>query len=134
MVHFKPESSTSLYSKSIHKNTIHPRYTTLKQKIRKQLTNNRVNRSVEDVANGSEISLKFLIVIAFVLNIIVQGSGHYLTMLIRSLQIILHLPILKIIVPPNVSMVFGYMIKVVMFDIFDAEWTTELVLDFDHEK
>jgi hypothetical protein len=57
----------------------------------------------------------------------------YFVMMIRSLQIILHLPILKVLVPSNVSMVFGFIIPVVMFDILDPSWTTEKVLKFDEE-
>lgn len=54
--------------------------------------------------------------------------------MLRALQIALHLPLLKIMVPSNVSMVFGYIIPVVGFDVLDPEWTTELVLSFDEEK
>lgn len=80
------------------------------------------------------MSLKVLLVVTFILQFLLRGSGHYFTLLINSLQIVLHLPILKIIVPANVSMVYSYMIPVVMFDIFDTEWTTEVVLDFDDDK
>lgn len=35
VIHFKPEATFYLHSKSLYEDTIHPRYTTLKQKIRK---------------------------------------------------------------------------------------------------
>lgn len=98
------------------------------------MANNALNKGVEGSAKGGGMSLKILLVITFVLNILLRGSGHYFTMLINSLQIVLHLPIIKVIVPANVSMVFSYMIPVVMFDIFDTEWTTELVFNFDDDK
>ena len=63
-----------------------------------------------------------------------QGSGLYMLMMIRSLQIVLHLPILKVLVPSNVSMVFGLIVEVVMFDVLDPEWTTEYVLEFDDKE
>ena len=52
---------------------------------------------------------------------------------LRSLQIIIHLPMLRIVVPGNVSEFFRYIIPIVQFDILDAEWTTELIMEFDYE-
>lgn len=40
---------------------------------------------------------------------------------------------MKVIMPSNVSMLFTLMIPVVMFDIMDSSWTTELFLTFDEE-
>ena len=68
------------------------------------------------------------------MNMSLDGSSKYFTLMLRALQIVLHLPLLKIMVPSNVSMVFGYIIPVVGFDVLDPEWTTELVLTFDEEK
>ena len=68
------------------------------------------------------------------MHVFLAGSGHYFLMLIRTLQIILHLPILKVVVPANVNMYFSYMIPIVMFDILDSNWTTEIVLDFEEDK
>jgi len=41
---------------------------------------------------------------------------------------------MKVIVPSNVSMLFTLMIPVVMFDIMDSSWTTELFLTFDEDN
>ena len=53
--------------------------------------------------------------------------------LIRSLQIILHLPLIRILIPSNINMVFSVIIPIVMFDILDSEYTSELLLEFDYE-
>ena len=53
---------------------------------------------------------------------------------IKSLQMIIHLPMLNIIVPGNVANFFKIIIPVVQFDILDSKWTTELLLDFDYEE
>jgi len=47
---------------------------------------------------------------------------------------VLHLPLLRIIVPGNVSQLFSLLIPVATFDVLDPSWTTELVFDFDDEK
>ena len=44
---------------------------------------------------------------------------------------ILHLPMLKTIMPGNVTMLFSILIPIVMFDIIDSGWSTELIFNFD---
>jgi len=46
---------------------------------------------------------------------------------------ILHLPMMHVIIPGNVNMFFSILIPIVMFDIIDSEWSTELVFTFDSE-
>ena len=70
----------------------------------------------------------------FVLNIFFSGGMVYFLLLVRGLQMVLHIPILQVILPGNVSMVFSQIISVAMFDILDADWTTKKILEFDDEK
>ena len=44
---------------------------------------------------------------------------------------ILHIPLLKVLVPSILSTVYEKMIKVVMFDYFEMGYTFELILEFD---
>jgi len=53
--------------------------------------------------------------------------------LIRSLQIVIHLPLIRILVPPNVNSVFEVLIPIVMFDLLDTEYTSEMWFEFDYE-
>ena len=46
----------------------------------------------------------------------------------------IHLPLIRILIPSNVNMVFSVLIPIVMFDIFDSEYTTEMLLEFDYEQ
>ena len=50
--------------------------------------------------------------------------------LIRALQIILHLPVFKMILPGNVTMIFQLVVPVAMFDILDEE-KFNMILKFD---
>ena len=50
---------------------------------------------------------------------------------------IIHLPMLMIIIPANVSAFFSKLIPIVTFDILDSSWTTEIIFEFDemlHDK
>lgn len=75
-----------------------------------------------------------LLIVNFALNQVLSGGFVYMLELIRTLQMILHLPIMRIIIPSNVSQLFSIIIPIAMFDILDAEWTTELIFDFDEDK
>ena len=80
------------------------------------------------------MGLLILMVITFVINFVFSGGMYYFLILVRSLQIVLHIPMLKVILPGNVSLFFGYVISVAMFDILDADWTTKYVFNFDEDK
>ena len=58
----------------------------------------------------------------------------YMIINLRTLQMILHLPLVKVIVPGNVSMFFQTMIPIAMFDIFESSYTTEVLLDFSEQQ
>lgn len=98
------------------------------------MTDSDINRGIGNSAENAEVSLRILLIVTFIMSIFLQGSALYFTLMIRALQIALHLPLLKVLVPSNVSMVFGYIIPVVGFDVLDPEWTTELVFSFDEER
>ena len=57
-------------------------------------------------------------------------------MMLRSLQLILHLPLLKIILPANVISTFNIIIPVAMFDVLDNDDLSIeplLIFEFDDE-
>jgi hypothetical protein len=51
---------------------------------------------------------------------------------INSLQIVIHFAVLGFVLPGNVCTYLSILFDVTQFDIFDSEWTTELILKFDH--
>ena len=58
---------------------------TMKRKIRRQMGNTVFNRGVTNSAENGELGLKFLMVIFFLMNMVLSGSGLYFIMMIRSL-------------------------------------------------
>jgi len=54
--------------------------------------------------------------------------------MIRSLQMILHLPMLQILVPGNVTMFFSAIIPIAMFDVLESEeLSPRRIMNFDDE-
>ena len=41
--------------------------------------------------------------------------------MIRALQMVLHIPLVNVVVPGNISMVFGFIIPIVMFDMLEND-------------
>ena len=60
-------------------------------------------------------------------SVIFRGLKWYM----RTLQMIVHLPMLRTIMPPNATTFFKYLIPAVMFDILDSDWL-DLVWEFDY--
>lgn len=63
---------------------------------------------------------------------------YYMMLMMRSLQIIMMLPLSRILFPPNVLLVVGLMMPLVMFDVFDNDQgidsTLILKYDFDGQE
>lgn len=91
--------------------------------------------SVKEAAIQSTRAAKILYFIGLLLHLVFSGSGHYMNIMIRSLQIIIHLPILFAIVPGNVIAIFRVIIALVMFDLLENEYGIglEMFLTFDIE-
>ena len=57
---------------------------------------------------------------SFIMNIIIQERAtFFLLKMIRALVMVLHLPMLKTLMPANVTILFKIMFPLVQFDIFD---------------
>lgn len=54
-------------------------------------------------------------------------------LMIRSLQIITNLPLLRIQIPGNLYMVFDIKKTISDYDLIDKEYGTELIFTFDEE-
>ena len=77
--------------------------------------------------------MNWILILTFLINFILAGAMGYMISMIRALQIILHQPMLKIVMPGHITMFFSILIPIVMFDVLDSGWTTEAVLDFDYD-
>ena len=99
--HVKEWGRPLFYSTSSEK-YLHENYWTLKRKVRKQMPDNMLSQSLQSGAGNSKIVLLALIAFTFFLNFALSGGMKYMVTLIRGLQIVLHLPLLKILMPANV--------------------------------
>ena len=59
------------------------------------------------------------------------GALGYMIGWINTLQLIIHLPILRTLVPANVNVFFQTIIPIVTFDLIPPEWSTEYILEFE---
>lgn len=50
------------------------------------------------------------------------------------MQLIIHLPMMRIIFPSNVLAFFSVIVPIITFDILPAEYSLELFLDFDQQS
>mmetsp|Transcript_23187 Transcript_23187/g.35889 ORF Transcript_23187/g.35889 Transcript_23187/m.35889 type:complete len:98 (+) Transcript_23187:2707-3000(+) len=88
-------------------------------------------KSFQEGAEQTEASLMWVMIVVFVLNHMLSGGMIYMLMLVRYLQIVLHLPIMAVILPANLSALFSIILPVATFDILDPDWTTKLMFSFD---
>jgi hypothetical protein len=76
--------------------------------------------------------MKIMMVVSFAMNVFMTGkSMHYFVVWINAMQMIMHLPMLKPLLPPNVLSFIGVILPVVTFDLIQPEYSTDLVFNFD---
>ena len=70
------------------------------------------------------------------MNLFLAGGMRYMFSLFRSLQMIFHFPLMRIILPANLASFYGIMIPLIMFDILENDygWDATAVFTFDDEK
>ena len=72
---------------------------------------------------------------SFVLNVLLGGIMSYILLFIRTLQLILHIPIFNVVLPANVVLFFKTILPFAMFDVLDndAGYDASLLMNFDEE-
>ena len=112
---------------------IEPEYRILSTKLRKQMEDNKINQGFKGASGDASAAMNGMLITTMIMNLLMQGAMGYMIQWINSLQMIIHLPMLKIIVPANVSEFFSLILPIVMFDIIESGFSTELVFEFDDE-
>jgi hypothetical protein len=87
--------------------------------IKKQIERNGACQALQENALLSEKTAIILLVLSFLLNFLMVGSLDYLFMMVRSFQLILHLPMFNIMYPGTIMMMFQILLPFVMFEIID---------------
>lgn len=68
-------------------------------------------------AKTADGGMKLVVVFNFLMSFLVAFSLNFLWSMINSLQMIVYLPLLNIVLPANVSTLFGILIEVATFDV-----------------
>ena len=75
-----------------------------------------------------------MLIFMFLMQFINEGGLMYMIQLIRALQMVLHLPMLRIIMPANSLILISVMIEVAMFDILPSDYTTDLIFEYAEKE
>jgi hypothetical protein len=81
--------------------------TTLSSKLRKQMEKTEFNDNFKSSSEATDTALKLSMVLMFIMNIFFSnGMMQFFVGMINALQMIIHLPLMKIIIPANVQTFF----------------------------
>ena len=106
----------------------------LSHRIRLQMVNNNFNNNFQHATQVTGSTGTYILWGTIVLNVFMHSAFNQMCQWINSIQLIIHLPMLRILVPPSVTSFFEAIIPVFTFDILSSEWTSELVLTFDKDQ
>lgn len=91
-----------MYSTELKKN-IEPEYRQLYKKVRKQMSNTVFTQSYVNSTLEVSNTLQGVLIATFSINFFIKGAADLLIGWINCLQLLIHLPMLHIIIPANVS-------------------------------
>ena len=132
-VKFNSSHAPNLFYSDELQKPLDPSSYLISSKITKQVTDPELSAKVMDGGQNARKGLTALLVVTFLINQVMSGAMKFIIPFINSLQMTIHLPIMNVIVPGNVNGFFSYLQPIVTFDVFDSDYTTELVLNFDEE-
>ena len=80
--------------------------------------------------------MTILFVWGLLMNFFLSGGIRYMLSLFRSLQMIFHFPLMRIIFPGNLASFYEIMIPLIMFDILENDYGLDAtaVFTFDDDK
>lgn len=128
VVHFK-EVRDYFISKEYLKD-LSEDYRTVKAKIPKLLAKNGLSLSVKGMATSIETTAKGTLVLSVLMNLILSGILGKFIAVIRALQLLTHLLMLKIIVPANVMVFMQSILPVTQYDYLEPYWTNFIIKIF----
>ena len=105
-------------------------YRTVKAKIPKLLAKEGLSLSVGGMASSIETTAKGTLVLSLLANLLLSGVLGKFIAVIRALQLITHLLMLKIIVPANVMVFMQSILPVTQYDYLEPYWTDFIIKIF----
>lgn len=79
--------------------------------------------------------MKWMLIVTLLLAMVPTGlSFRYYMWYLRSLQLVVHLPMFYIVVPPNVCRYLEVVKPIVVFDLLPSEWVRSVLFTFDMEQ
>ena len=108
--------------------------------IKKQMPESEFTKAYISVSEDLDATLKIIFWIVLAFNIIFDGSramDHFVE-LINALQMQIHFPMLQVVFPANVMVLYAHILPIVMFDIISILEDTKLdytnMFEFDDEN
>ena len=81
-------------------------FCTLETKVTRQMEDTAFTQNFQSSSESGSDGLKGMMLISFLINLVLAGAMSYLVGWINALQLIIHLPMMMILIPANVSMFF----------------------------
>ena len=83
-----------------------------------------IKKFLNTASNANE-GFQFMFIFGILLNFLGSGEEQLMFGLIRALQLVLHLPMMNTVLPPNASSFYKTIIPIVMFDLLSLFWKWE---------
>ena len=110
------ENQTILVSKT-HGEPLHRNSSVLKVQVPKMMLNNTLARFTIGLSETVDSTIKTFMLVSVIVNSFFPFLLEFLFDVIRSLQLVVHLPIFNVIVPGNVARIFSILIPICMYDL-----------------
>lgn len=79
------------------------------------------NRNFASSSETSTFGIKVVLILSVLLNLILSGGLIYMIRWINTMQLIIHLPMLFVLFPPNVCKFLELLLPIVKFEVLNED-------------
>lgn len=120
-------AESALFFQSIETSKyLHDKHWLIMKSIGKQMENSDFSKQYESSSDDLNSMMLTLLIVSIVLYVITSGGRamKFMFIMVRALQIIMHLPIIQVLFPANIMIIIRALFPTIGFDIMDSvmEW------------
>lgn len=102
------------------------------------MENSNFNKQYEIKTDDLNSMMLILLIVSIVLYVITSGGRamKFMFIMVRALQIIMHLPLIQVLFPANIMMIIKALFPTIGFDIMDSvlEWEDQSLVEFNFKQ
>jgi hypothetical protein len=101
--------------------------------LAKQMQDSAAAEGLSAASDGAGPSLQFLFWVGFGMQYLGSDALRIMSLMMRQMQLIMHIPAMQVLMPPNVMIMFTALLPIVQWDMLDGMITLDIFFSYTEE-